>query len=154
MLGGKKKSRCLKKFIYETINPVVLKQSSKSINSLSPWRSLLSPSEREGTAGKIKASTIPSKSRTIHCAQSAFLERKMLVCSKANEVYMPQNNNWEVRKCPKLCQLGSAIIQDSPLTVTGNTRWTKLLKSQVIDTYPESSQKTALDMNRQLKVFS
>lgn len=67
---------------------------------------------------------------------------------------MPQNNNWEVRKCPKLCHLGSAITQDSPLTVTGNTRWTELLKSQMIDAYPESSQKAALDMNRQLKVFS
>lgn len=64
---------------------------------------------------------------------------------------MPQNNNWEVRKGPKLCQLGSAITQDCPLTIAGNT---ELLKSQMIDSYPESSQKSALDMNRQLKVFS
>lgn len=67
---------------------------------------------------------------------------------------MPQNKNCEVRKYPKLCQLGSAITQDSPLTVTENTRWTELLKSQMIDAYPESLQKAAIDMNRQLKEFS
>lgn len=78
----------------------------------------------------------------------------MLVCSKANEAHMPQNNNWEVRMCRKFFQLHSVITQNSSLTLTGNSRWTELLKSQQIGAYPESSQKATLDMNRQPKVFS